>query len=81
MRPLQFLLFDFMKSSLKIQWFLYLGLKTKFKLKGKMLHKGFEDKCQISEVFDIINDYKIILILENIHKKQNFIKSDLYLII
>ena len=63
MRPLQFLLFDFMKSSLKIQWFLYLGLKTKFKLKGKMLHKGFEDKCQIIEVFDIIDDYKIILIL------------------
>ena len=28
-----------------------------------MLHKGFEDKCQISEAFDIINDYKIILIL------------------
>ena len=38
-------------------------IKTKFKLKGKMLHKGFEDKCQISEVFDMIDDYKIILIL------------------
>ena len=63
MRPLQFLLFDFMKSSFKMQWFLYLGLNTKFKLKGKMLCKGFEDKCLLSEVFDIMKDYKKLLIL------------------
>ena len=28
-----------------------------------MLCKGFEDKCLISEVFDIMKDYKKLLIL------------------
>ena len=56
-----------------MQLFLYLGLNTKFMLKGKMLCKGFEDKCLISEVFDIMQDYKKIINFNSRNKMKRIL--------